>query len=53
VARSFVSRGSRSKPQSTDYAVYRATVDVDKMRAIPEALELIEKPGLNIWYVFA
>jgi salicylate hydroxylase len=49
IARNHVCHETRSKPKATGYAVYRATVDVRKIREIPEALWLIEKPGLNIW----
>ncbi|KAH6692232.1 FAD binding domain-containing protein [Plectosphaerella plurivora] len=49
VARNYVSRGHRTKPAATDYAVYRATVDVNKMREIPEVCWLLQKPGLNTW----
>ncbi|KAM5386568.1 hypothetical protein ACJZ2D_000531 [Fusarium nematophilum] len=50
VARSYVSGGPRSKPKATNFAVYRATVDVNRMREIPEISWLLEKPGLNIWW---
>lgn len=30
--------------------MYRATVDVAKMRAVPELSWILEKPGLNLWY---
>ncbi|OHE99661.1 FAD binding domain-containing protein [Colletotrichum orchidophilum] len=33
----------------TGFAVYRATVDVGKMRAIPEIAWILEKPGLHVW----
>ncbi|KAI9170555.1 FAD binding domain-containing protein [Paramyrothecium foliicola] len=49
VARSYVSRGHKSQPTPTGYAAYRATVDVRKMKQIPEVSWLLEKPGLNIW----
>jgi salicylate hydroxylase len=48
-ARNYVSKGFNSEPKPTKYAVYRATVDVVKMRDIPEVAWLLEKPGLNIW----
>jgi salicylate hydroxylase len=34
---------------STGFAAYRATVDVEKMKAHPELCWILEKPALNIW----
>lgn len=34
---------------ATGFASYRATVDVEKIRADPEISELVEKPNLNLW----
>jgi salicylate hydroxylase len=36
-------------PQPTGFAAYRATVNVEKMKAGPEIAWLLEKPSLNIW----
>lgn len=51
-ARNIVAPNGRGAPKCTGYAVYRATVDVEKMRAIPEISWLLEQPNLNLWYVF-
>lgn len=50
-ARSIVSPNGRGAPKFTGYAVYRATVDVAKMREIPEVSWVLEQPNLNLWYV--
>lgn len=39
-----------SQPKRTEFAAYRATIEVEKMRADPELSWLLEKPSLNIWY---
>ncbi|KAI8317436.1 FAD-dependent monooxygenase OpS4 [Colletotrichum sp. SAR11_240] len=49
VARDFVPYGEGHGPKYTGFAVYRATVDVSKMRKIPEISWLLEKPGLHVW----
>ncbi|KAJ9144076.1 Salicylate hydroxylase [Pleurostoma richardsiae] len=49
IAREYVTTSIRSKPKATGFAAYRATVDVQKMRQIPEISWILEKPGLNIW----
>jgi len=36
-------------PRYTGFAVYRATVDVKKMREDPEIAWILEKSSLNIW----
>lgn len=51
LARPLVSPSGRGVPKYTGYAVYRATVDVEKMKAIPEISWILEKPNLNLWYV--
>ena len=51
LARPLVSPSGRGVPKDTGYAVYRATVDVQKMRQIPEIAWILEKPNLNLWYV--
>lgn len=51
LARSLVSTSGRGVPKYTGYAVYRATVDVDKMRESRETSWVLEKPNLNLWYV--
>lgn len=33
----------------TGFAAYRATVDVAEMRTHPELVELLARPGLNLW----
>ncbi|KAK4499898.1 hypothetical protein PRZ48_008084 [Zasmidium cellare] len=37
------------EPKTTEFAAYRATIEVSKMRADPELSWLLEKPSLNIW----
>ncbi|KAJ0287700.1 hypothetical protein CBS470a_005202 [Colletotrichum nupharicola] len=49
VARDLVPYGEGHGPKYTGFAVYRATVDVSKMRKIPEISWLLEKPGLHVW----
>ncbi|KAF6805725.1 salicylate hydroxylase [Colletotrichum sojae] len=49
VARCLVPSGHGHGPKYTGFAVYRATVDVNKMRRIPEISWLLEKPGLHVW----
>ncbi|KAK2596586.1 hypothetical protein N8I77_013467 [Diaporthe amygdali] len=48
-ARSIVAPNGRGAPKFTGYAVYRATVDVAKMREIPEISWVLEQPNLNLW----
>lgn len=48
-ARSLVSTSGKGVPKPTGFAVYRATVDVDKMRRRPELRWILEKPDLNLW----
>ncbi|OLN94175.1 3-hydroxybenzoate 6-hydroxylase 5 [Colletotrichum chlorophyti] len=49
VARDLLPSQQSSRPVYTGFAVYRATVDVNKMRKIPEIAWLLEKPGLHVW----
>lgn len=49
-ARALVSPSGRGEPKPTGFAVYRATVDVEKMRAFPELAWILEKHNLNLWY---
>ncbi|RDL35133.1 Uncharacterized protein BP5553_07064 [Venustampulla echinocandica] len=48
-ARKLVLGGKDAPVRSTGFAAYRATVDVEKMKADPELSWLLEKPSLNIW----
>lgn len=50
-ARKLVMGGIDQKPVHTGFAAYRATVDVQKMKADPDISWLLEKPSLNIWYL--
>lgn len=52
-ARSIVAPNGRGAPKFTGYAVYRATVDVAKMREIPEISWVLEQPSLNLWSVIS
>lgn len=52
LARIIVSPGGRGVPKYTGYAVYRATVDVKRMRKFAETSWVLEKPNLNLWYVY-
>ncbi|CAM1506339.1 Fc.00g059800.m01.CDS01 [Cosmosporella sp. VM-42] len=49
VGRDYVSSSASAVPKPTGFAVYRATVDVEKMRQLPEISWILEKPSLNIW----
>ena len=48
-AREYIPAGPRAVPQPTGFAVYRATVDVGKVREIPELGWILEKPAINVW----
>lgn len=50
-ARALVSPSGRGTPKPTGFAVYRATVDVDKMRPFSELAWILEENNLNLWYV--
>ncbi|CAK7198347.1 hypothetical protein SEUCBS139899_001008 [Sporothrix eucalyptigena] len=49
IARDTVHGGSQAEPKPTGFAAYRATVDVEKMKKIPELNWILEKPCLNVW----
>ena len=36
-------------PMRTGFAAYRATVNMEEMRAHPELIDLVAKPSLNLW----
>ncbi|GKT71382.1 salicylate hydroxylase [Colletotrichum tofieldiae] len=38
-----------ANPKYTGFAVYRATLDVSKMRKLPEIAWILEKPGVHMW----
>ncbi|KAL1968737.1 hypothetical protein VTN77DRAFT_1563 [Rasamsonia byssochlamydoides] len=48
-ARKEVLGGADKPPQRTGFAVYRAVVDIDRIRADPETAWLLEKPAFNLW----
>lgn len=52
LARKCIPREEDVKPIHNGFAAYRATVDVERMKADPETAWLLEKPALNIWLVF-
>lgn len=41
--------GDKAKPRYTGFSAYRTTVDVARMKEVPEMAWILEKPGLNIW----
>ncbi|KAI1627692.1 salicylate hydroxylase [Exophiala viscosa] len=49
VARQIVLGGVDQAPRRTGFAAYRATVDVEKMKAYPDTAEILAKPNLNLW----
>ncbi|KAF2501401.1 FAD/NAD(P)-binding domain-containing protein [Lophium mytilinum] len=49
IARREILKENDIKPTATGFAVYRATVDVEKIKADPELAWILEKPSLNIW----
>lgn len=51
LARAIVSPSGRGIPRPTGFAVYRATVEVEKMKKFPELAWILEKHNLNLWYV--
>lgn len=51
LARGKVLGGDDQPPRRTGFAAYRATVDVEKMKAHADTAELLDKPGLNLWLV--
>jgi len=48
-ARALVLGGSDVPPHLTGFAAYRATVNVEKMKADPDVSWLLDTPSLNIW----
>jgi len=48
-ARKLLLGGVDNVVKPTGFAAYRATVDVEKMKADPDTAWLLEKPSLNIW----
>ncbi|KIW16953.1 hypothetical protein PV08_04144 [Exophiala spinifera] len=48
-ARTKVLGGVDQTPKKTGFAAYRATVDVEKMKAYPDTAEVCAKPNLNLW----
>ncbi|KIW56578.1 hypothetical protein PV05_05230 [Exophiala xenobiotica] len=48
-ARTKVLGGVDQAPRRTGFAAYRATVDVEKMKAYPDTAEVCAKPNLNLW----
>ncbi|KAJ4421931.1 hypothetical protein N0V82_003428 [Gnomoniopsis sp. IMI 355080] len=48
-ARALVAPSGRGVPKPTGFAVYRATVDVEKMKPFPELAWILEKHNLNLW----
>ncbi|RKK75254.1 hypothetical protein BFJ69_g7844 [Fusarium oxysporum] len=49
IARPVLAGGSDSPGKKTGFAVYRATVDMDRMRLDPDTSWLLEEPSINIW----
>ncbi|CAN9285403.1 unnamed protein product [Alternaria alternata] len=50
-ARATIYKDTIHEPSFNGFAAYRATVDVQKIKADPEIAWIIEEPSLNIWYV--
>ncbi|KAL8407053.1 hypothetical protein RB596_005523 [Gaeumannomyces avenae] len=48
-ARALLPAGDSAIPRSTGLSAYRTTVDVAKMKGVPEMAWILENPGLNIW----
>ncbi|KAK1960806.1 FAD binding domain-containing protein [Colletotrichum sublineola] len=48
-ARRLLSSNRVASPIYTGFAVYRATLDVSKMRKIPEIAWILDKPGVHLW----
>ncbi|KIM95487.1 hypothetical protein OIDMADRAFT_45296 [Oidiodendron maius Zn] len=49
IARKLVLGGFDTPPMATGFAAYRATVDVNKIKADQDVAWLLEKPSLNVW----
>ena len=43
--------GADKEPIASGFAVYRATVDVGKIKKDPDVSWILQKPSLNIWWV--
>lgn len=41
--------GDNIPPRKTGFAAYRATVDVDKIKADPNIAWVVEQPNINLW----
>jgi salicylate hydroxylase len=52
-ARPVVLGGTDQPPKLTGFAAYRATVATALMKQDPDTAWLLERPGLNIWSVYA
>ncbi|KAK1985289.1 FAD binding domain-containing protein [Colletotrichum cereale] len=48
-ARNLLPSHQVSSTNYTGFAVYRATLDVSKMKKIPEIAWILEKPGVHMW----
>ncbi|KAH8886263.1 FAD/NAD(P)-binding domain-containing protein [Thozetella sp. PMI_491] len=49
LARETLHPETTAEPTFTGFAAYRATVDVEKMKADPTLAALLETPSLNVW----
>ena len=49
VARPSILGEDDQEPYAPGFAAYRATVEVDQMRANPDTAWLVDKPNLNLW----
>ncbi|KAL3446128.1 hypothetical protein BJX65DRAFT_319028 [Aspergillus insuetus] len=49
LARPLLEKGAEKPAEKLGFAAYRATVDVDLLKADPDTAWLLEKPALNIW----
>lgn len=50
-ARAVVLGGADIPPQRTGLAVYRAVVELERMRWDPDVAWMLEKPAFNLWWV--
>jgi hypothetical protein len=53
IARDTLDKSGKPSFEKTGFAAYRATVDVERIKADAELAWLLQKPALNIWLVFA
>lgn len=51
-ARSQIFGGIDHPPQRTRFAVYRAVIDVKRIKEDPDVSWLLDKPSLNLWYAY-